>query len=209
MNKLSFKFIAEHIEKIGEEEDGDVCITIPDQIEILIDGKNQFEKFGMFPLDFFSQDKHFYEGELQIGICGCSCYRDHDRFVDVNTIDDMVVWTTQVWAGRSKGYIEGNKYFFDKNEYTEILKQFSQIYLPHDYYMKITDIILKELENQETITGYVYNMFMLYEYGNIIILYFKKDKTEEKYYIDWKENYETLIEEINKFKKDNIKKTEE
>jgi len=87
MNKLSFEFIEEHL-------DEDRGFDIPDQIVALIDGKNQLLDFGygMFPSDFFSQDKHFFAGKLQIGICGCSCYVCCDQHVDVNSTNNTVVW---------------------------------------------------------------------------------------------------------------------
>jgi len=86
MNKLSFEFIKEHFAE-------DRGFTIPDQIVALIDGKNQLLDFGygMIPSDFFSQDKHFFAGKLQVGICGCSCYVCCDQHVDVNSTNNTVV----------------------------------------------------------------------------------------------------------------------
>jgi len=199
MNKLSFEFIKEHFAE-------DRGFTIPDQIVALIDGKNQLLDFGygMFPSDFFSQGKHFFEGKLQVEICGCSCYVCCDQHIDVNSTNDTVVWSTGPYVNRTE-------FTFDKNEYTEIINRFTEKYLDKEIYSKINEIILKELENKEIETGYVYNMFRLYEYGTTIIICFETKKiedTEENYYsrwngetekncyIDWNGNFETLIKEI-------------
>jgi hypothetical protein len=207
VNKLSFKFIPEHIEKIGEEEGEDARISINDQIEIVIDGKNQFadEGFGMYPLDFFSQDKHFFNGELQIGICGCSCYQCGDTYVNVNSTNDKVKKKKKIWSKENRTYIDGNKYFFDKNGYCKIIKQFSNKYVSGELYSKAKKIVMEKVNNMETKNGYIYSMFRFYEYGDYIILYFLKEEKEEKYYIEWNRNTETLINEINKFKNENVK----
>jgi len=208
LNKLSFNFIPEDIGQIGSD-DNYVLINIPDQIEILIDGKNQFDGFGMYPMDFFSQDKHFFDGKLQVGVCGCSCYGCCDKHVDVNSTNDKVVWSTGPYVNRTE-------YIFDKNEYTEIINRFTEKYVNNESYSKIREIIMKEFNNTEIETGYVYSMFRFYWYGETIILCFEKDEeeTEESYYIrwsgeseknyhiDWHGNIEKLIEEINKFKKE-------
>jgi len=199
MNKLSFEFIKEHFVE-------DRGFTIPDQIVALIDRKNQLLDFGygMFPSDFFSQDKHFFNGKLQVGICGCSCYGCCDQHIDVNSTNDTVVWSTGPYVNRIE-------FTFDKNEYTEIINRFTEKYLDKETYSKINEIILKELENKEIETGYVYNMFRLYEYGTTIIICFETKKiedseenyysrwngeTEKNCYIDWNGNFETLIKEI-------------
>ena len=80
---------------------------------------------------------------------------------------------------------------------------------------KINEIILKELENKEIETGYVYNMFRLYEYGTTIIICFETKKiedseenyysrwngeTEKNCYIEWDGNIKNLIKEINEIK---------
>jgi hypothetical protein len=207
MNKISFEFIPEHEVVIGKEEEEALYATITDQIEILIDGKNVFadDGFGMFPSDFFSQDKHFYEGELQVGICGCTCYQCHDTYVNVNSTNDMVVWTTKVWSKKDRSYISGNKYFFEKKEYKEKINVLSKKYVSTEIYTKINEIIKNVLYNKETNEGYVYNMFCIYEYGDTIILYFIKENMEKKYYIGYKNNYNILIENLNKFKEENIK----
>jgi len=209
MNKISFEFIKEHFAE-------DRGFTIPDQIVILIDGKDILLDFGygMFPSDFFSQDKHFFEGKLQVGVCGCSCYECCDTHVDVDSTNDTVVWLTGP-------YVDRTQYTFDRNEYTEIINRFTDIYLDKKSYSKINEIILKELENTETETNYVYYMFRLYNYGTTIIIYFKteeiedteekyyrkwNEETEKKYYIGWDGNIETLIKEINEFKKENVNK---
>jgi len=116
MNKLSFEFIKEHFAE-------DRGFSIPDQIVALIDGKEQLLDFGygMFPSDFFSQDKHFFNGKLQIGICGCSCYVCCDQHVDVNSTNDAVVWSTGP-------YVDRTQYTFDRNEYTETINRFTDIY---------------------------------------------------------------------------------
>ena len=206
MNKISFKFIQEDFCE-------DLGIIIADQIEILIDGKNQLndQGFGMFPSDFFSQDKHFFKGKLQVGICGCSCYVCGDTHVDVNSTNNTVVWSTGP-------YVDRTEYIFDKNEYTDIINKFTEKYVNKEYYSKINEIILKELKNTEIETDYVYNMFRLYEHESTIILCFEKDEeeteencyrrwngeTEKNYYIRWNGNIETLIKEIKEFKKENI-----
>ena len=203
MNKLSFEFIKEHFAE-------DRGFTIPDQIVALIDGKNLLLDFGygMFPSDFFSQGKHFFEGKLQVEICGCSCYVCCDQHIDVNSTNDTVVWSTGPYVNRTE-------FTFDKNEYTEIINRFTEKYLDKEIYSKINEIILKELENKEIETGYVYNMFRLYEYGTTIIICFETKKiedTEENYYSRWNGetekncyidrngNFETLIKEINEIK---------
>ena len=207
MNKLSFNFIPEDIGQIGSD-DNYVLINIPDQIEILIDGQNQFGRFGMFPLDFFSQDKHFFDGKLQVGVCGCSCYGCCDKHVDVSSTNDTVVWSTGPYVNRTE-------YVFDKDEYTEIINRFIEKYVNNESYTKIREIIMKEFNNTEIEPGYIYNMFRLYDYGTEIIICFEKDleeteesyysrwngETEKNYYIRWNNNIEKLIEEINKFKK--------
>jgi len=207
MNKLSFEFIENHL-------DYDRGFSIPDQIVALIDGKEQLLDFGfgMFPSDFFSQDKHFFKGKLQVGICGCSCYVCCDQHVDVNSTNDTVVWSTGPYVNRTE-------YTFDKNEYTKIINRFTEKYLDKETYSKINEIILKELENTEIEPGYVYNMFRFYEYGTTIIICFEKKEiedteekyysrwngeTEKKYHIEWNGNIENLIKEINEFKKENI-----
>jgi len=203
MNKLSFEFIKEHFAE-------DRGFTIPDQIVALIDGKNLLLDFGygMFPSDFFSQDKHFFNGKLQVGICGCSCYVCCDQHIDVNSTNDTVVWSTGPYVNRTE-------YIFDKNEYTEIINRFTEKYLDKETYSKINEIILKELKNKEIETGYVYNMFRLYEYGTTIIICFEtkeiedteknyysrwNGETEKNHYIEWDGNIENLIKEINEIK---------
>ena len=64
MNKLSFNFIPEHI---GDIEKNEVCVHMPPQIEILIDGKNQFAYYGygMYPLDFFHRTNIFLTGNYK------------------------------------------------------------------------------------------------------------------------------------------------
>jgi hypothetical protein len=205
MNKLSFEFIKEHL-------DEDRGFTIPDQIVILIDGKNLLLDFGygMFPSDFFSQDKHFFDGKLQVGICGCLCYQCCDTHVDVNSTNKTVVWSTGPYVNRTE-------YTFDKDKYTEIINRFIDKYLDKESYSKTNEIILKELENTEIEKGFVYNMFRFYNYGTTIIICFETEKgevaeeiyysrwngeTEKNYYIDWNGNIETLINEINEFKKE-------
>ena len=208
MNKISFKLIKEHFEEHFYDNSG---ITIADQIAILIDGKNLFpeHKFGMFPSDFFSQDKHFFDGKLQVGICGCSCYECGDKHIDVNSTNDTVVWSTGPYVNRTE-------YIFNKNEYTEIINKSIEKYVDKELYSKINEIILKELKNAVTKTGFVYSMFRLYNYGTTIIIYFKtndeedneekyykrwNDETEEIFYIRWNGNIEILIKEINEIKK--------
>jgi len=212
LNKLSFNFIPEDIGRIGSDDDH-IYITIPDQIEILIDGKNLLDDygfgFGMFPLDFFSQDKHFFDGKLQVGVCGCSCYGCCDLHVDVNSTNDMVVWSTGPYVNRTE-------YIFDKNEYTETINKFTEKYVNSESYSKISEIISNELRNTEIETGYVYSMFRFYWYGKTIILCFETEEeeteencyrrwngeTEKNYHIDWNGNIENLIEEIIKFKRE-------
>jgi hypothetical protein len=195
INRLSFVFIPEHIEKIGEEQGEDICISLSDQIEILIDENNPFGKrFGMFPLDFFSQDNHFFEGELQVGICGCSCYQCGDTFVNVSSNDDLIIWS----------YKDDIKYVFDKNKYTREINVFTKSYVPEELYLKVNTVILKELSNTITKEGYSYNMFRFYEYGYSIIIYFQKGTMEQKYYIYWRYDISILLEKIRVIKKEII-----
>jgi len=162
----------------------------------------------MYPKDFFSQDKHFFDGKLQVGVCGCSAYGCGDTYVDVNSTDDTVVWLTGPYVNRTE-------YIFDKQEYTEIINRYTEKYVNSESYSRVKEIILKELKNTEIEPGYVYNMFRFYWYGDEIILCFELDveETEESYYskwsgeteknynIRWNGNIEKLIEEIIKFKK--------
>jgi hypothetical protein len=163
----------------------------------------------MYPLDFFSQGKHFFDGKLQVGVCGCSCYGCSDKHVDVNSTNDTVVWS----AGP---YVNRTEYIFDKDEYTKIINRYTEKYVNNELYSKAREIILNELKDTEIEKGYAYSMFRFYLYGETIILCFEKDEeeTEESYYrkwsgetkknyhIDWHGNIEKLIEEINKFKKE-------
>jgi hypothetical protein len=117
----------------------------------------------------------------------------------------MVVWTTKVWSKKDRSYINGSKYFFEKNEYMEKINAFTKKYISTETDMEINEIIKNVLYNKETNDGYVYNMFSIYEYGDLIILYFIKENMERKYYIGYENNINTFIENINKFKGENIK----
>jgi len=83
MNKISFQYVPKHLSSLGKEG----SIMIPDQTRIIIDGNDYFDDcYGMYPEDFFSQNKHFFRGELQVGICGCSAYGCADEFMEENII---------------------------------------------------------------------------------------------------------------------------
>jgi hypothetical protein len=192
MNKISFEYIPEH-DRFFESGDGEsFSHSIPDQIKILIDGKVIFDEgYGMFPSDFFSQNKHFYNGELQVGICGCSCYMCGDEFVNVESIDDIVIWTDA----------NGNKFSFDKNEYMVEINNGIKNYRDEELYLKIEKIIFDELKNIKTENGFAYNTFYIYEYGFYIVIYFENNKLEEKFYIEYKNNLDNIVNEINELKK--------
>ena len=194
MNKISFEYVLEHDRFLKIEDGESFSHSIPDQIKVLIDGKDLLDVgYGMFPSDFFSQNKHFYNGELQVGICGCSCYMCGDEFVNVESIDDIVIWIDA----------NGNKYTFDKNEYIIEINNGIKNYRNEELFLKIEEIISNELKNIETENGFAYNTFYIYEYGFYIVIYFKKNKLEEKYYIEYRNNLDNIVNEINKLKEEN------
>jgi hypothetical protein len=194
MNKIAFEYVPEHDRFLKIEDGESFSHSIPDQIKVLIDGKDLLDVgYGMFPSDFFSQNKHFYNGELQVGICGCSCYMCEDEFVNVESIGDIVIWTDA----------NGNKYSFNKNEYMIEINNGIKKYRNEELFLKIDEIISNELKNIKTENGFAYNTFYIYEYGFYIVIYFEKNKLEEKYYIEYRNNLDNIVNEINELKKEN------
>jgi len=195
MNKLDFKFIAEHdrIIEISPDEEG--SYSIPDQIVVLVDGKEILDDYcGMYPSDFFSQNIHFFKGNLQIGICGCSAYGDSDEYAKVDSNDDIVFWKTD----------NGKKYLFDKKEYTEIIDLFTKKYGENELFSTVNDILTKEYNNKILATGILYKTFRFYWYGHDIILFFEKYGEEKEMFIHWKKDINILKEKLKAVKEEDI-----
>jgi hypothetical protein len=195
MNKISFKYIARHDRFVKFTPGGEGSYSIPDQIVVLIDGKEILYKCcGMFPLDFFSQNMLFYEGNLQIGICGCSAYGCHDEFIKVNSNDDTVIWEED----------SGEKYLFDKNKYTRKLQVAIRKYGVNNLYIKANDAILGEVSKNFFTADIIYKTFRFYDYGYDIILIFDDNKIEKEFYLRWKKDVNTLRKELSMLKKDDM-----
>ena len=194
MNKISFKYIKEHIENFSTDPGKIREVVIFDQIKIIIDDKYLLDEVlcGMFPLDFFSQNKHFFSGKLQIGICGCSCYECGDIFIDVKSDKDRVIWYNE------------KEYIFDKNEYEEEINNFKTKLGIKEPYEKVKEIIQQEFLNRIDKMGYEYYDFMIYNYCGCIILYFIKEDIENKYYIRWNNDFDILKKNIELFKMENM-----
>jgi len=204
MNKISFQYVSEQLYSFGENIiDGEEALIMrPPQVRILIDENDYLgDLYGMYPEDFFSQNKHFFKGELQTGICGCSCYGCHDHFVKVDTLDNTVVWIGE----------KNTEYQFDKNEYTDAIEFYKKENNCGKIYEKANEIIMNKLNGKMIKNNFVYDTFVLYEYGNQIILYFSNDNCEEKYCIYWRDikwrdikNFSVLEEKISTFMENNI-----
>jgi hypothetical protein len=195
MNKISFKFIARHDRFIKFSNGEEGSYSIPDQVIVLIDGKEILDKCcGMFPMDFFSQNILFYDGYLQIGICGCSAYGCHDEFIKVNSTDNTVSWEED----------SGKKYLFDKKEYTRKIQVSEKKYRMNNLYKKANYVILKEVNKILFTADITYKTFRFYDYCYDIILFFEDNKIEKELYLRWNKNVNTLRKELSMLKKDDM-----
>ncbi len=157
MNKLTFRILP-------SEESHD------HQVRIEIDGNDYLGEFlGIDPPHFFGQNNFFHEGKLLIGRCDCGCEGCCDTIIDVETIENQIVWKID----------ESTRFEFDKNEYTQYVNEKRMDFSWENLNRRVERLVSEEFKNTTIYADYDFDWASCrIEKNKILLSYSRKGNPE-------------------------------
>ena len=164
MNTLSFEILSTE-----ESHDHEVRILI-DNDDIL--GKDYL---GIDPPEFFDQHNLVTKGQILIGRCSCGVVGCDDYPVEVEIIDNKVIWTNK----------NGLNLEFDKSTYEETILNAKNDHNWESKERRIERLTSEVLKNTLTSDNYMFDWTSARIKENVITVSYSKDGQQKLFEFNW------------------------